>query len=250
MKEQERRRVIRMKLARFDSDPVRPTAPPLTTGIDTLDSALGGGLPRGRMVEVFGPSCGKSTLALQIVAHTQRNGGAAGWIDADHTFDPSYAGALGVRLQDLAVVQPESAEQAMEMARRLAGSSAIDLLVVDSAAALAPALELEAGVGDQSPGLQSRVLASGLRRLAAVARRTETCVIFLNQTRTRIQPDGSETETSAGGPPLKMYAAARIALSTGEAGRVGFRVLKNRAAAAFAAGELARAPGGGFANCP
>jgi recombination protein RecA len=250
MKEEERRRVIRMKLARFDSAPARPSPAPLNTGFDALDSALGGGLPRGRVVELFGPSCGKSTLALQIVAHIQQSGGAAGWIDADHTLDPSSAATLGVDLPRLVVVQPESAEQALEMSRRLAESGALDLLAVDSAAALAPALELEVSVGDQSPGLQSRVLASGLRRLAAVASRTGTCVVFLNQTRTRMGPEGSEMETSAGGPPLKMYAAARIELSAGEAGGVRFRVLKNRAATAFGAGELARASGRGFTNCP
>jgi recombination protein RecA len=237
-------------MARFEAAPVAPPAAPFPTGFYSLDAALGGGLPRGRIVELFGPPCGKTTLLLQIAAHAQERGAGAAWIDADHSFDPAYAAALGVDLGRMAVVRPESAEQAIEMGQRLAESGAIELLVLDSAAALVPQLELEAGVGDQSPGLQSRVLAWGLRRLAGVVLRSGTVVAFLNQTRTRKGPDGADIETSAAGPPLKMHAAVRVELGPGADGRVRFRVLKNRAAAAFATGDLVRAPGAGFVKSP
>jgi recombination protein RecA len=247
MKEEDRERAIRQRLARMES---RPAAPGIPTGFSAIDSALGGGgLPRGRIMELFGPSSsGKTTLALQIVARLQRNGPTAGWIDAEHTFDPAYAAALGVAVERLPVAQPDSAEQALEIARQLALSGAVELLIVDSAAALVPRLELETGIGVSGPGLHGRVLASGLRSLSSTLARTGASLVFLNQVRSRMEPSGGEAETSAGGSSLKLYAAVRIALGPGKGNRVRFRVLKNKAAAAFREGELEWNPGLGFAE--
>ena len=201
-------------------------------------------------MELFGPSCGKTTLALQVAAHLQKQGSSVAWIDADHAFDPLYAVKLGVEIERLPVVEPESAEEALEIARRLALSGAVDLLVIDSAAALVPSLELETGVGASGPGLHSRVLASGLRRLAMAVTKAGASVLFLNQTRGRPEPSGGEAETSAGGPPLKLYAAVRIALGPAGERRVRFRVLKNKVAAPFVEGDLKRKQGLGFAESP
>ncbi len=247
MTEQHRQHAIRLKLARSRQAP--PSAIP--TGFSALDAALAvGGLPRGRIVELFGPaSCGKTSVALLSAAHLQRNGMMAGWIDADHSFDPGYAAGLGVAVERLAVAQPSSAEEALEIARRLAASGALDLLVIDSAAALAPRLELETGAGESGPGLQARVLGSGLRRLAAAASRTGCAVLIVNQTRGRAVPGALEPETSAGGPSLKLYAAVRIALQPAP-GAVRFRILKNRVAVAFQQGELTLSPGVGFTERP
>jgi recombination protein RecA len=249
MTEQDRQRAIRLRLCRTQGAPGRLADPAIPTGFAALDAALGGGLPRGRILELFGPpSCGKTTLALQAVAHLQRNGLTAGWIDVDHAFEPGYAGALGVSIERLVVVQPAFAEEALEMARRLAASAAVDLLVVDSAAALVPRLELETAIGESGPGLQARVLASGLRRLATEAARAGAAVLFLNQLRGRLE--AGEEETTAGGPSLKLYAAARIALRPAPGARVRFRILKNKAAAAFAWGELEWTGARGFAESP
>ena len=246
MKEEDRQRTIRLKLARQEIQQ-RAAIP---TGFPSLDHALGvGGLPRGRIVELFGPpSCGKTTLALRIAARLQRDGATAAWIDAEHVFDPAYAVSLGVDVARLPVVQPDSAEQALEIARTLAVSGALDLIVVDSAAALVPKLELAAGLGESGPGLQSRVLASGLRGLSAAVRKAGTSLVFLNQLRTRRGPAGEDVETSAGGAPLKLYAAVRIVLSREIAGRVRFRIVKNQPAGAFSEGELEWKPGSGLAE--
>jgi recombination protein RecA len=249
MKEQERRHAIELKLSRMEVFPRRPGA--VSTGFAPLNAALDtGGFPRGAIVEIFGPSCGKTTLALQTVARLQETGGEAGWIDADRTFDPRYAAGLGVALDRLPLARPDSAEQALEIACQLAASGALDLLVVDSAAALTPQMEMRAAIGESGPGLHSRVLASGLRKLARAAARAGVSVVFLNQVRSRPESGG---ETSAGGPPLKLYAAVRIRMSAGSPRRMRFRVLKNRAAGPFAAGpfkegELEWKPGRGFAE--
>jgi recombination protein RecA len=247
MTERERQRAIRLRLCRTQGAQGRLADSSITTGFPELDAALGGGLPRGRILELFGPpSCGKTTLALQAVAHLQCSGLTAGWIDVDHAFDPGYAASLGVLIERLAVLQPAFAEEALEMARRLAASGAVDLLVVDSAAALVPRLELEMGIGESGIGLQSRVLSSGLRRLASEAARAGATALFLNQMRGR--SEGGEEETTAGGPALKLYAAARIALHPGPGARVRFRVLKNKAAMPFAWGDLEWTGAGGFAS--
>lgn len=243
MTEQYRQRAIWRKLARLEMRAV----PAIPTGFRALDGMLGaGGLPRGCIVEWFGPpACGKTTLALQTVAHLQRNGSMAAWIDADRTFDPGYAAALGVTLERLPVARPESAEEAMEMARQLLGSGAVDLLVVDSAAALAPSLELEAGISDTLAGLQSRVLAAGLRRFCFALRRSASAALFLNQS--RVRPDG-EMETSAGGPALKLYAPVRLAFRPENGSHLRLRALKNGASEAFRCGVLDWRGSAGFAD--
>ena len=243
MTEEQRQRAIRLRLAR--SEPrYRGFLP---TGFAALDSALDGGLPRSAIVEIFGPSAsGKTTLALQIVSRAQQDGATAAWIDAEHTFDAPYAASLGVLVAQMPLAQPEAAEQALQIVCKLAGSSAVDLLVVDSAAALVPRLELESAIADSGEGLHARVLASGLRKLAHIAAATGTLAIFLNQTRSR----GSEQEASAGGPPLKLYASVRLALDAPKGDYVAFRVLKNRLGAAFREGRLRRARGGEFVESP
>jgi recombination protein RecA len=230
MKEADRQRTIRNRLTRLE---VR-AAEPLPTGFASLDAAAGGGFARGSIVEIYGPAgCGKSTLALRIIAHLQQAGGAAAWIDAEHAFDAALATRSGVAIERLPVAQPESAEQALEIVRTLSGSGAVELVVVDSAAALVPQVELETAIGHSGHGLQNRVLASGLRRLAGELRRTGSVVLFLNQTRF-----GDDHETSAGGPALKMFAALRVALREGADRRIRFRVVKNKAGIAFGEGVL------------
>jgi recombination protein RecA len=224
------------------------SVPAISTGFRGLDHALGGGFPRGRIVELFGPSgCGKTTLALQTIAHIQRDGLSAAWIDADHTFDAAYASSLGIDIERLPLAQPGTAEEALEMARTLAASGAVELIVIDSAAALAPRLEVETGIGESAPGLQSRVLGSELRKLSAVIRRGEACIVFLNQMRNR---PGGEGETSAGGPPLKLFAAVRIAMLPAGGSRIRLRVLKNKAAEGLAGRELEWRRGSGFVESP
>jgi recombination protein RecA len=221
----------------------------LPTGFAQLDRALGiGGLPRGRITEIFGPpSCGKTALALQIVAHVQRGGGGAAWIDAEHAFSAAFAAQLGIDVNRLPVATPDSAEQAGEIARRLLASGALDLVVIDSAAALVP--ELEAGAAIGPAGLQSRVLGSELRKLAAVTGRSGAAVLILNQTRIQKDRAAGGLETSAGGPGLKLHAAARIALA-GTGRRVRFRIVKNNLGAAFATWDLQWIEGRGFTECP
>jgi recombination protein RecA len=252
MKEQDRQRAIRLRLARMEAGPVQPGSAAIPTGFASLDRALGGGgLPRSYITELFGPSSsGKTTLLLQTIAHLQTSGLAAAWIDADRSYDPAYAAQLGVLVERLPVAQPEAAEHALEIARQLAGSGAVDLLVVDSAAALVPSLELAAGIGQSALGLHSRVLASGLRKLARAVAKTGTAVVFLNQTRSRLDESGGDAETSAGGPPLKLYAAVRIALCASGAGQIGFRVLKNKVSEGSPEGRLEWLRGGGFAKSP
>jgi recombination protein RecA len=230
MKEDDRQRAIRTRLARLESRP----ADPLPTGFAELDAMAGGGFPRGSIVEIFGPAgCGKTTLAFRMAAHLQQGGGAAAWIDAEHTFDPAAAARAGVAIERLPVARPESAEQALEMIRKLAASGAVELVVVDSAAALVPEVELETAVGHTGHSLQNRVLASGLRRLAGDLRRSGAVILFLNQTR-----GGDDFETSAGGPALKLFAWLRIALRAGAGRQIRFRLLKNKAGEAFGEGVL------------
>ena len=248
MQEGDRGRDIRNRLARMSDVPSRGGIP---TGFSCLDAALGiGGWPRGEIVELFGPSSvGKTSLLLQSVARVQERGFTAAWIDADRSFDGAYAAGLGVVLERMPVAQPQSAEEALEIALRLAASGAVDLIAIDSAAALVPELELAAGIGEAAVSLPTRVLGTGLRRLSAAVRRSEACVIFLNQIRSRRDANGQQVETSAGGSPLKLYSAVRIALgATGR--RVRLRVLKNRVAGAFREGELRWVPGAGFTEAP
>jgi len=247
MTEQQRERAIRLRLAR--SEEREETV--LPTGFAALDSCLGGGLPRSAIVELFGPSSsGKTTLAFQIAAYTQKHRGTVAWIDAEHVFDAPYASRLGVAVEKMPLSQPESAEQALEIACTLAGSGAVDLMIVDSAAALVPMLELASPMGDTGAGLHTRVLASGLRKLAQVVRIHRVVALFLNQTRSRKSEPGDESETSAGGPPLKLYASLRLSLEPQTDEQAGFRILKNKAAGASRAGQLGRLPSGEFTGTP
>jgi recombination protein RecA len=249
-KEEDRQRAIWMRLARM---PVPSGTPQscFSSGFRALDAVLGCGFPRGRMVEIFGPSgCGKTTLAIQCVAHAQKSSLTAAWIDADHTFDPAYAAHLGVDMERVPFAQPTSAEQGMEIARTLAGSGAVDLVVVDSAAALVPQLELDAGIGNDAPGLHGRVLASGLRKLRQTLSKSGASIVFLNQMRNRPEGSTGEGETSAGGAPLKLFAAVRIALIPAAGARLVLRARKNKVATTTADGVLERRRGAGFAESP
>lgn len=247
MTEEERQRAIRMKLARSE---LRPAAG-IPTGFAALDTVLGtGGWPRRALVELYGPpASGKTTLLLSSVAHLQSNGAAAAWIDADHAFDPAWAAELGVELEQMPVAQPVAAEEALAIAQKLAASHAIDLLVIDSVAALVPSLELEAGIGDQSPGLHGRVLGSGLRRLAAEAQKGGAAVVLLNQARSRRDREGEEIETSSGGASLKLYTDVRIRIEPAP-GRVLLKALRNRLAEVPASVILPWKFGSGFTKSP
>ena len=184
----------------------------IPTGSVGLDLALGvGGLPRGRVVEIFGPeSSGKTTLSLQAIAQAQKAGGVCAFIDAEHAFDVTYARKLGVRVEDLLVSQPDCGEQALEIADKLVGTGAIDLIVVDSVAALVPKAEIEGEMGDQLPGLQARLMSQALRKLTANIKRSNTLVIFINQIRMKIGVMFGNPETTTGGNALKFYASVRI----------------------------------------
>ena len=244
MNESERARSI---LKRLSAMPSVGSGAAIATGFGALDAALGGGLPRGRIVEMFGPAgCGKTTLALQCIVHLQRAGSSTAFIDAEQTFDPAYAGSLGVTIDQMPVVQPSSAEQAIGIACALAASGAVDLIVVDSAAALTPRLEVEAGVTENIPRLQSRVLSNELRKLSSAIRRGNASVLFLNQMRTRVERGAGEAETSAGGPPLKLFAAVRIAMLPAGGSRLKLRVIKNSVGAAGTDRELEWRRGSGF----
>jgi recombination protein RecA len=184
----------------------------ISTGSLGLDIALGvGGLPRGRVIEIFGPeSSGKTTLALHCVAEAQKKGGVCGFIDAEHALDPIYARKLGVNLDDLLISQPDTGEQALEIADTLVRSGAIDVLVVDSVAALTPRAEIEGEMGDVQPGSQARLMSQALRKLTASISRSKTMVIFINQIRMKIGVMYGSPETTAGGVALKFYASVRL----------------------------------------
>ncbi|WP_147023094.1 recombinase RecA [Microvirga aerophila] len=184
----------------------------VSTGSLGLDIALGvGGLPRGRVIEVYGPeSSGKTTLALQTIAEAQKKGGVCGFIDAEHALDPIYARKLGVNLDDLLVSQPDNGEQALEIADTLVRSSSVDILVIDSVAALTPKAEIEGEMGESRPGLQARLMSQALRKLTGSISRTKTMVIFINQIRMKIGVMYGSPETTTGGNALKFYASVRL----------------------------------------
>jgi len=184
----------------------------ISTGSLGLDIALGvGGLPRGRVVEVYGPeSSGKTTLALQTVAEAQKAGGVCGFIDAEHALDPAYARKLGVNLDDLLISQPDNGEQALEIADTLIRSGSVDVLVIDSVAALTPKAEIEGEMGESRPGLQARLMSQALRKLTGSISRTKTMVIFINQIRMKIGVMYGSPETTTGGNALKFYASVRL----------------------------------------
>jgi recombination protein RecA len=184
----------------------------VSTGSLGLDIALGvGGLPRGRVVEIYGPeSSGKTTLTLQVVAEMQKLGGTAAFIDAEHALDPSYAQKLGVKLDDLLISQPDTGEQALEIADMLVRSGSVDVVVIDSVAALVPRAEIEGEMGDSLPGLHARLMSQALRKLTANINRTNTLVIFINQIRMKIGVMFGSPETTTGGNALKFYASVRL----------------------------------------
>ncbi|MDD3726364.1 MAG: recombinase RecA, partial [Candidatus Ratteibacteria bacterium] len=186
--------------------------PVISTGAISLDIALGaGGIPRGRVIEIFGPeSSGKTTLALHIIAEAQKAGGQAAFIDAEHALDPGYARRLGVRTEDMLISQPDTGEQALEIAEALIRSNAIDIVVVDSVAALVPRAELEGEMGESVMGLQARLMSQALRKLTGYISKSKTSAIFINQLREKIGVFFGNPETTPGGRALKFYASVRI----------------------------------------
>lgn len=221
----------------------------LSTGSLSLDDALGvGGYPRGRVVEVYGPEAsGKTTLALHAIAETQRHGGTAAFIDAEHALDVSYAGKLGVDVDQLLVAQPDHGEQALEIAEALVRSGAVDLVVVDSVAALVPQAELSGEMGDHHVGLQARLMSQALRKITAVTSRTGAVMLFINQVRQKIGVTFGNGEVTTGGNALKFYASVRLdirrigAIKKGDqhlGNRTRIRVVKNKLAPPFRAVEV------------
>ena len=223
--------------------------PVISTGSLSLDLALGvGGVPRGRVIEVFGPEAsGKTTLTLHIVANAQKSGGTAAFIDVEHALDPDYAKMLGVNLDSLLVNQPDTGEQALEIAELLTRSNAIDVIVVDSVAALVPRAELEGQMGDSHVALQARLMSQALRKLTSVISKSRTCLIFINQIREKIGVMFGNPETTPGGRALKFYSSVRIdirrigSLKDGEriiGNRVRAKIAKNKVAAPFRKAEF------------
>jgi recombination protein RecA len=202
----------------------------IPTGALALDLALGiGGLPRGRVIEIYGPeSSGKSTLAMHVVAEAQRNGGVAAYIDAEHAMDPVYARAIGVNVDELLISQPDTGEQALEIADMLIRSGAIDVLVVDSVAALTPRAEIEGEMGDSHVGLQARLMSQALRKLTATLNKTDTIAIFINQLREKIGVMYGSPEVTPGGRALKFYSSVRLDIRRIEAIKDGTEVIGNR----------------------
>ena len=204
--------------------------PVVTTGILSIDIALGvGGVPKGRIVEVYGPeSSGKTTLALHLVSEAQKLGGIAGYIDAEHALDPIYARKLGVDIDELYISQPDNGEQALEIAEAMVRSAAIDIVVVDSVAALVPRSEIEGEMGASHVGLQARLMSQALRKLTGITSKTNCIVIFINQLRDKIGVSYGSPETTTGGRALKFYASIRIDIRKAEAIKMGNDVLGNR----------------------
>ncbi len=221
----------------------------ISTGSISFDSALGvGGFPRGRVVEIFGPeSSGKTTVALQVIAEAQKAGGMAAFVDAEHALDPIYARKLGVDVDNLLVSQPDYGEQALEIAEALVRSGAIDVLVVDSVAALVPKAELEGEMGDSHMGLQARLMSQALRKLTGIVSKSRTCLVFINQIREKIGVMFGNPETTTGGRALKFYSSVRVdirriaAIKDGDqvvGSRTKIKVVKNKTAAPFREAEF------------
>lgn len=224
----------------------------ISTGCMSIDIALGGGLPKGRIVEIFGPeSSGKTTLSLHAIAECQKNGGLAAFIDAEHAFDPEYAKKLGVDTENLLISQPDNGEQALDITETLVRSGAIDMIVIDSVAALVPRSEIEGEMGDSHMGLQARLMSQALRKLTAIVNKAGTIVVFINQLRQKIGVMFGNPETTTGGNALKFYASIRIDVRKGEKIEVGtgeqreiignhtkVKIVKNKVAAPFRTAEF------------
>jgi recombination protein RecA len=221
----------------------------ISTGAISFDAALGvGGVPRGRVVEIFGPeSSGKTTIALQVIAEAQKNGGMAAFVDAEHALDPGYAKKLGVDVDNLLVSQPDYGEQALEITEALVRSNSIDVLVVDSVAALVPKAELDGEMGDSHMGLQARLMSQALRKLTGTVAKSRTCLIFINQIREKIGVMFGNPETTTGGRALKFYSSVRIdirriaAIKEGDVvtgSRTRVKIVKNKVAAPFRESEF------------
>jgi recombination protein RecA len=230
-------------------DQAAQSIPVISSGSIAIDHALGvGGFPRGRIVEVFGPeSSGKTTLALHVIAEAQKAGGAAAFVDAEHALDPTYARNIGVDIENLIVSQPDYGEQALEIVQALLASHTLDIVVVDSVAALTPKAEVEGEMGDSHMGLQARMMSQAMRKLTAVVSRADACLIFINQIREKIGVMFGNPETTTGGRALKFYASVRMevrrmtAIKEGEivvGNRTKVKVVKNKVAAPFREVEL------------
>lgn len=221
----------------------------ISTNCLSLDAAIGvGGFPRGRIIEVYGPeSSGKTTLALQVVASAQKTGGICAYIDAEHAMDPEYAGKLGVNIDDMLISQPDSGEQALEIAETLVRSNSVDVIVIDSVAALVPRAELDGEMGDSLPGLQARLMSQALRKITAIVANSHTCFVFINQLREKIGVFFGSPETTTGGKALKFYASLRLdirrigAIKDGDkvvGNRTRVKVVKNKCAPPFRESEF------------
>ncbi len=220
----------------------------IPTGSLSLDIALGGGIPKGRVIEIYGPeSSGKTTLTLHAIAQVQKNGGTAAFIDAEHALDPSYAKRIGVDVENLLLSQPDNGEQALEITETLVRSNAVDIVVVDSVAALVPRAEIEGDMGDSHMGLQARLMSQALRKLTGVISRSKTTVIFINQIRMKIGVMFGNPETTTGGNALKFYASVRMdirriaQIKQGEeviGNRTRVKVVKNKVAPPFRQAEF------------
>ena len=202
----------------------------ISSGSLAVDLALGvGGFPRGRVIEIFGPeSSGKTTLTLHVIAEAQKAGGYAAFIDAEHALDPVYAAALGVQVDDLIVSQPDCGEQALDIAAALATSGSVDLIVIDSVAALVPRAELEGEMGDSFVGVQARLMSQAMRKLTAIVSRTNTCMVFINQLREKIGVMFGNPETTTGGRALKFFSSVRVEVRRAAAIKDGDKVIGNR----------------------
>jgi len=221
----------------------------IPTGSFFLDMALGiGGLPRGRVIEIYGPeSSGKSTLALHCAAEAQKRGGVAAFIDAEHALDPDYAKKLGVNIEELFISQPDSGEQGLQIVESLVRSNKVDIIIIDSVAALTPKREIAGEIGDQHIGLQARLMSQGLRKLSSIASKSKTIIVFLNQTRMKIGIRFGNPETTPGGLALKFYSSVRIRLGRraqikqGDdiiGSRIKAKIVKNKVAAPFKTAEF------------